>query len=309
MAAGGLGKGLNSLIPQNLKKGAPQPVASSGILGSVTNSPQPPAHANEAVPSGERVVQLAVDKISSNKYQPRQLFNHSEIENLSNSIKEHGILQPLIVTSAGNGLYELIAGERRLRAARVVGLATVPAIIREASSQQKLELALIENIQRHDLNLVEEAVAYKRLVDEFSLSHDDVARRVGKSRSVVSNAMRILNLPEEVQMAVREGKISSSHARSIAALPDPKDQIDLFHRIINEHLNVRDVENAARKMVVQKHIRRVGFDPVVEDMVEHLRNALGTKVSIKKKGDSGSISINFFSDEELNNIVKKITEA
>ncbi|MBI3626551.1 ParB/RepB/Spo0J family partition protein, partial [Candidatus Uhrbacteria bacterium] len=293
------------LIPDNIKKKTG--VAPSALQAAPGQSPSFGVQPQAVGEPGERILQIPLEKIHTNKFQPRQHFDHAEIEELAKSIKEHGILQPLTVTQEGDS-YNLIAGERRLRAARFLELKTVPAIVRKAQDQQRLELALIENIQRQDLNLVEEAAAYLRLTEEFHLSHDDVAKRVGKSRATVTNALRILNLPQEIKDAVLNRKISPSHARSIAALLDPKDQLDLFHKIVNEHLNVREVEREAKKVVVEKHLRKVSFDPVVEDMIEQLRAALGTKVSISKKGERGSIMINFFSEEELNNIVKKITD-
>lgn len=310
----GLGKGLSSLIPDNLKKkvgdSAVQavPVTPSKPI-SVSSPVQVKSEiVTSALPVGEAVVQLPVDKIKSNRYQPRQHFGHAEIEELASSIKAHGILQPLVVTPSDSGTYELIAGERRLRAAKILDMATVPAIVRQAADQQRLELALIENIQRQDLNVVEEAQSYSQLVDEFNLTHDQVAERVGKSRSAVTNAMRILSLPEAIRTAVVQGKITAGHARSIASLNTAEDQMDLFQKIVSQHLNVREVEKQAKKLVVAKHLRRVKFDPILDDMTDSLRTALGTKVNIKKHGEEGTIMINFYSEEELNNLVKKITE-
>ncbi len=301
----GLGKGLGSLIPDNLKRGAANSV-SSPSAGAPAGTPIQSVPVFEA--PGERVLQLSPDKIKANRYQPRQVFNHREIEELSASIKQHGILQPLVVSPLPGGEYELIAGERRLRASKILDLKTVPAIVRKAEDQQRLELALIENIQRQDLNVIEEATAYKKLMDEFNLSQEQVAVKVGKSRPAVSNAIRVLGLPVEIRDAVSSQKISAGHARAIAGLNTAQDQIDLFRKIVSEQLNVRDVEREAKKMVVTKHLRKVSFDPITEDMMDNLRQALGTKVAIKKKGEQGTILINFYSEEELNNIVKKITE-
>lgn len=289
----GLGRGLGSLIPNS----QPRPAADSNIKEGV------PAAAYYS----DKVFQIPVEKIISNRYQPREHFGHAEIEELAESIKAHGILQPLIVTPEQDNKHELIAGERRLRAARILDLKAVPAIVREARDQQRLELALIENIQRQDLNPIEEASAYRRLINEFNLSHDEVGERLGKSRAVISNTLRLLNLPEEIRTAVIESKITAGHARSIAGLPHLQDQLDLFHKIINEKLNVRDTELESKKVVITKHIRPVRFDPIVDDMVDALRLALGTKVAIKKHGDQGTIVVNFYSDEELNNLVKKIS--
>ena len=202
----GLGKGLSSLIPPKIDK---------EIFSK----------ASAILPGEERISQIPVDKIKANPHQPRSNFDHESLEDLTNSIKEHGILQPLILAPAGNN-YQVIAGERRWRAAQLLNLKTVPAVVREMEEQQKLELALVENIQRQDLNPIEEAVAFQRLIDEFSLTQEEVSRRVGKSRAAVANTLRLLSLPAAIQKALMSGKINFSAARIIAGLP-PAERLKL----------------------------------------------------------------------------------
>ena len=213
-----LGRGLGSLIPQKQ---------------TMTEQVLPEART--------QILDIGVDEIVENPRQPRHHFSPADLEDLISSIKEHGILQPLVATRVGTG-YELIAGERRLRASRTLGLKTVPVIVREASEQLKLELALIENIQRQDLNAFEEAIAYKALVDEFNLTQEEVGKRVGKSRSNVANTLRLLDLPEVMLQALREGKITKSHARTLLAESDEERREDLFEQMLNGGVSVREAE-------------------------------------------------------------------
>jgi len=279
----GLGKGLSSLIPLKISK---------EIFSK-----------DPGLSAGERVVQAPIEKIKPNPHQPRADFDHESLEELINSIKEHGILQPLILAVIGDN-YQVIAGERRLRAAKFLEMKTVPAIVRDIKEQQKLEFALVENLQRKDLNPIEEAVAYQRLIDEFSLTQEAVAQRVGKSRSVVANTLRILTLPTEIQKALIRGKINYSAARVIVGLPPPE-RMKFFEKVLKQDLTVRAVEGQARKVVVKSHLRKVK-DPNLAALEEKLQAALGTKVNIKKSGETGQIVIEFYSSEELNNIITKI---
>ncbi|OGY43272.1 MAG: hypothetical protein A2729_02440 [Candidatus Buchananbacteria bacterium RIFCSPHIGHO2_01_FULL_39_14] len=282
----GLGKGLSSLIPPKIDK---------KILA-----------ADSAVSeSEERIYQLAVQKIKPNPHQPRTDFDYQSLEDLTNSIKEHGILQPLIVTSTDN-FYQVIAGERRLRAAQILGLKTVPAIIREVKEQEKLELALVENLQRKNLNSIEEAVAFQRLIDEFNLTQEEVAKRVGKSRAVITNTLRLLSLPTEIQKALIEGKINYSTARVITGLP-PQQRLKFFQQVLKGDLTVRAAEGQAKKVSVKRHFRRTK-DPNLSALEEKLQATLGTKVVIKKTGQTGTIVIEFYSPEELENLIGKLTE-
>ncbi len=280
----GLGKGLSSLIPQKNDKNSF--IKNPDIIG------------NE-----EMISQIPINKIKANPHQPRSNFDHEGLEDLTNSIKQHGILQPLILTGTDNG-YEIIAGERRFRAAQILGMKTVPSIIREVKEQQKLELALVENIQRKDLNPIEEAVAFQRLIDEFNLTQEEAAKRVGKTRSVVANALRLLTLPTEIQRALITEKINYSTARLIVGLPAEK-RLEFFNKILKNDLTVRAVENQVKKVVVKSHLRKTK-DPNLAALEEKLQAVLGTKVNIKKIGESGQVVIEFYSSEELNNIITKI---
>jgi ParB family chromosome partitioning protein len=281
----GLGRGLNSLIP------------SKKVIQAFSEAEAPP---------GVRLVDVPVKNIRPNPKQPREDFGYQDLEDLINSIKEHGILQPLIVTKIDGENYELIAGERRYRAAKFLNLRTVPAIIRTVKDQEKLELALVENIQRKNLNPIEEAKAFSQLMQEFNLTQENVAERIGKSRPVIANTLRLLGLPEEIQQALRSGKIKESHARTLLSLSDEKSQIKYFVKILKGELSVRETENAVRRA---KGVRPAKTNnPILAAKEEAIRGVLGTKVEIKKRGERGQIIIHFYSDEELNSIVKKISK-
>lgn len=278
-----LGKGLGSLIPQKQ---------------SLTE---------RIIPSARKeILEIPPNEIKANPRQPRSHFSQSELEDLIASIKEHGIMQPLVVTRS-NGEYELIAGERRLRSARALGLETVPVIVREANEQQKLELALIENIQRQDLNAVEEAIAYKALIDEFNLKQDEVALRVGKSRSNVANIIRLLDLPSDILDALKEGKISKSHARTLLAETDPKKQHDLFEQMLNGGVTVRQVEARVTGITTKRSVP-IGKDPNIAAHEKKLREILGTKVDITESNGKGKIEITFYSRPELMDLLELLSE-
>lgn len=288
----GLGRGLGSLIPN--KK----------VIDSAVSEEYKPLLIDDT----KQVVEVPLDRIDVNPHQPRQVFNHADLEDLINSIRDYGIIQPLIVTKQDNR-YELIAGERRLRAAKILELKTVPCLVRQADEQQKLELALIENIQRANLNPIEEAIAYQRLADQFNLNQEQVADRVGKSRSVIANTIRLLDLPEEVQKALIDKKITEGHARVIAGIDDPQEQLTFLAKILEYNFTVRDAEKESRKLQpVTRKAHRPAFDPVMESLKDRLRANLSTKVEIKKKSGKGQIIINFYSEEEFNDIVNKISE-
>lgn len=285
----GLGRGLGSLIPS--KKSVKE------ILGNESE-------VADILDIREKISDLPVDKITPNPHQPRTNFDEDELQELVESIKEHGVIQPLIVSKSPSG-WQLIAGERRLRSAKLAGLATVPAIVREMSEQKKIEIALIENLQRKNLNSLETAFAYQKLIDEFNLTQEQLAKRVGKNRSTVANTLRILTVIDEVKEAIRDGKISEGHARVLAGLPE-SDQLLTLHKILSGSLSVRDTEKAGRQVVVKKHIRKVSFDPEIKAKEELLQSSLGTKVEIKKSGSSGQIIIKFFSEEELKTLIDRI---
>ena len=285
-----LGRGLDALIPKRSKDSNSSPVIKS---------------ANDAL---QQVIQVAPSLIQVNPHQPRKNFNSAQLEELINSVKIHGIIQPLIVTKQSDGSYELIAGERRLRSAQALGLPTVPVIVREAKEQEKLELAMIENIQRKNLNSLEEAISYYRLIEEFNLTQEEVARRVGKSRSGVANTVRLLSLPEEVKQAIMDEKISEGHARSIAALQSPSEQLLLLSKILSHQLTVRETEAQVRhrKKFSAKGGSASGGDPSVMEFEEKLRIKFGTPVEIKKSGAKGEIKLRFTSGDDFQEIINKL---
>lgn len=261
---------------------------------------------------------VEVEKIVPNPFQPRRFFDEQKLKELADSIRQYGVLQPLVVTRKersreDGGLrveYELIAGERRLRAARLAGVSLVPVIIRdeEESEQMKLELAIIENLQREDINPIERARAFFQLVDQFSLTHGDVARKVGKSREYVSNTIRLLRLTDEMQQALSEGKISEGHTRPLLMLIDkPDEQAVLFKEIILKKLNVRDAEQISRRIAVErirKHDR--AYDPEILELEKQASARLGTRVQIEPREVGGRVSIEFLSEEDLRKILSML---
>ncbi len=298
---GGLGRGLGALIgPSPAPTVQESPFLSSVSARAVQESQEMPQA------DGASVRFISPGLIVENIEQPRAVFLEEQLDELTESIREHGILQPLLVTDRGNGTFELIAGERRLRASRRLGLEAVPVIIRSSSEgQDKLVLALIENIQRQDLNAVEEARAYKRLSEEYGLAHEDIARQVGKSRSTVTNAMRLLDLESDMLQALSEGKISKSHARTLLAEPIPQLRRDLFKKMLSgAGMTVRSAEAQAGART--RVINRVK-DPNIAALETALRDALGTKVVVEYRAGVGKISVHFYSKEDLRNITKKMT--
>lgn len=252
---------------------------------------------------------IPVDQIASNPRQPRLNIDKEELAELADSIREVGVLQPLIVTyDEQNDRYTLVAGGRRLLAATQAGLQTVPAIVRQISEQQRLELALIENLQRADLSPLESAEAYRQLADEFGLSHEEVAARVGKSRVAVTNTLRLLKLPEPVKKALAENRISEGHARALLSLHTPEAQNTTLHTILQRELNVRQTEELVQKLLGQFPSRRTKTPPLpeVSAIEDRLRSHLGTKVSLTKRRKGGTILIHFYSEEEFSSLIDKI---
>lgn len=253
--------------------------------------------------------QIPVDHIIPNPRQPRANINPEELKELAASIREYGIIQPVVVThdqQAGN--YTLIAGERRLLAARQAGLESVPAIVREVSDQQRLVLALIENVQRADLNALETAEAYRQLSEDFQLSHEDIAAHVGKSRVTITNTLRLLKLPEDVQQALINNKISEGHARAFLSLPTHQAQSSALKTILNRDLNVRQTEELVRKLsggYVKSHSKATQ-SPELSALEEKLRSRLGTRVNVKPKKNGGTLVIHYYSNEELDGLIDKI---
>jgi len=280
-----LGRGLGSLIPTNK------------VSQVVT-----------AVVGRQEVIEIPVEEIVPNPHQPRHHFAAADLDDLISSIKEHGILQPLIVSHCEqDNSYELIAGERRWRAAKALGLKSVPAIVRDATKQQKIEWALIENLQRADLNPLEEALAYHALMDEFNFTQEEVSVRVGKSRPAVANTLRLLELPEEFQDALRDGKITKSHARTLLAETDPKKQHELFEAMLTGKVTVREAEQA-----VSFHRPKVNVvhhsDPNITAHEKKLQEILGTKVEIKDRGGKGTIALHFYSKDDLLELLNRLSE-
>jgi len=248
------------------------------------------------------VAQVPVAAIAPNPMQPRSAMDPEALAELAESIREHGLLQPLIVTRQGPEQYQLIAGERRLQAARLAGLASVPAIVKEATPQEVLELALVENIQRADLNPLEEASAFRHLVEEFGLTQEQVAQRVGKSRVAVTNTLRLLRLPDEVREALAGGTIHEGHARALLALPTPEAQLAALKVVVQKDLSVRQTEELVRRLLAERPQPRPREEPGPEAraLEQEFRDALGTKVSLyRNRKGRGRLVIHFYSEEEL----------
>lgn len=293
----GLGRGLSSLIPNK------QPAQKSADDFSKTVS----GSTDDSIRGDKYVVEVDVNQISANPQQPRMQFDDDKIENLAESIKVHGIIQPLVVTKKGN-FYEIVAGERRLQAAKKIGLKKVPVIVREADELQKLELAIVENVQRHDLNPIEEGMAYKKLEDEFQMTQEEIAMKMGKSRSLVANKVRLLNLPIEIQKGLVEGKITEGHAKAILSIENPEKQRALYELILKNNLTVRQIEDKSREVSVRSHKRVVSVDPQVKQLENMLVEVLGTKVKISKAGDGGKIVIEYYSKEDLEALLDKLSQ-
>ncbi len=287
-----LGRGLGSLIP---KKTA---AAAGDQFGGEAGAPE-----NAVIADQDRIFQISPDSIDFNPLQPRQNFPESGLRDLAESIRQHGIIQPLVVTKKGDR-FELIAGERRLRSARILGLKTVPVIKREEKEQRKLEIALIENLQREDLNPMEAAGAYRRLMDEFNLTQEEVARKVGKARSSVANTLRLLSLPKAIQEALAAGKISEAHAKYLSGLEGEIKQLNMLKKILRQNLTVAETDKEIRRLGGTKAAKVKDYmDRAKED---ELAEFLSTKVEIRRQGSKGKLMIDFYSEEELNEIIKKI---
>jgi ParB family chromosome partitioning protein len=272
----GLGRGLSALIPQ---APAPKPV--------------------------ERT--LPIDQIGPNPWQPRSQFDDAKLGEMAESIREQGIVQPLLVRPRGDA-FELVAGERRLRAARMAGLESVPVVIRDLGDREALEIALVENLQREDLTALEEAAAFERLIDEFGLTQEQIAARVGKSRPAVANTLRLLQLPEEVRGEMRNGRLSAGHARALLALESSVEQIALARDTIRLGLSVRSLEARIRLRMQNPPRRRPPSDLHVADVENQLMKSLGTRVRILPRGKKGRIVIEYYSSAELERLIERLRE-
>ena len=262
----------------------------------------------EPITQKEGLRMIAVDLIRPGQHQPREEFDEGELRELSDSIKEHGIIQPVILKRDGDQ-FRIIAGERRWRAAQMAGLLKIPSIIRDISENKALEISLVENIQRKELNPIEEAHAYQILMKNFDLSQDEIAKRVGKKRSSITNYLRLLKLPEKVQELIKRSSLSMGHAKAVAGLENAQDQMQLAQRIVERALSVRQAENIASKMKSPKAKSGTAkVDPNVLAAEKELQRALGTKVRIIKGRKGGMIEIRFYSDEELDRLYRLLMQ-
>lgn len=287
----GLGKGLQALIPGMVK------------------DEEPNSHA-------ESVTEVELSAIEPNRDQPRKHFDPEALNELARSIEEHGVIQPLVVRPLDNGRYQLVVGERRWRACQQIGLAVVPVVIRDWDNQKTAEVALIENIQRQDLNPLEEAFAFRTLMDDFRMTQEQLAKRIGKSRSYIANSLRLIHLPESTQELIASGKLSSGHAKVILGLDDPQEQAKVASLVVEGGWSVRKTEEEVRSILPQKDSQRTSpppggmplknsaaipqrIDPDIFAMEERLRSWLKTKVKIRHNGEQGHIEISYFSPEDL----------
>lgn len=291
---GGLGKGLNALIPPSTEeKKIPEKVNSS------------------LVSETDKETMVNITKIEPNRTQPRKNFDEDALQELSDSIKQFGIIQPLIVQDRKDH-YEIIAGERRWRAAKKAGLKEVPVIIKNYTDQEIVEISIIENIQREDLNPIEEALAYKRLLEEFNLKQDQVAERVSKSRTAVTNSMRLLKLCDKVQQMIIDEMITTGHARAILSIEDPEEQYSIAQKIFDEKLSVREVEKLMKNMgkpAKEKKAKDTKLEVIYQDIEEKLKQKLGAKVVINSKGNgAGKMEIEFYTHDDLEKLVDMLSK-
>jgi ParB family transcriptional regulator, chromosome partitioning protein len=286
-----LGRGLSSLIPKRDETVAVAPQAIAHMVSDL------------GVPELGRIHNVPVGQIKANSHQPRHHFDHAELESLVASIREHGIIEPLVARILPDHSYELIAGERRLRAATALGLTSVPVIIRETKDdREKLLLALVENLNRQDLNAIEEALAYRQLNEEFGFTQEEIAKKVGKSRPTVANLMRLLSLPEAMQQAVIDGRLNTAQAKVLAGVNDDRAREKMFNAILGGGVTVRVTEEAARE---RKAIDKLPHAQTQSD-TEALRLVLGTKITITGAGRKGAVKISYFSEEEYRELMKKL---
>lgn len=271
----GLGKGLGALIPENEEK--------------LDNS----------------IIEIKLTEVEPNEKQPRREFDDEALKDLAESIKEHGVVQPIIVRRLGNG-YQIIAGERRWRASRLAGNRTIPAIVKECTNLEVMELALIENLQREDLNSIEEALAYKSLIEEYKMTQEEISKQIGKSRPAIANSLRLLQLPQVIKDMIAMGKISQGHARALLAIDGEKKQLEIAEKIVEQQLNVRQIEKMAKaeKKPDKQEKEPDSYQLEIKQLEERLKTALGTRVIIQHKKNKGKIEIEYYSNDELDRIIE-----
>jgi ParB family chromosome partitioning protein len=297
----GLGRGLSSLIPPKKNK-INEPQKDLNYFGGPVNK-----IGTKKIKKEKSIEEVDINTIIVNPYQPRVTFNEVKLNELAESIKEYGIIQPIVVNKRnGEGKYEIIAGERRYQASKLAGLTKIPVIIKTVNNQQKLELAIVENIQRQSLNPIEEAKSYLQLMQEFKLSQEEIAKKLGKSRSFIANKIRLLNLPVEIQKALIEGKITEGHAKIILSIANPEKQRAFLKMILKNKLTVHQAENKSKEILVRTHKRNMPIDPQIKAWEENFSQKLGTKVKIKKTGQGGKIMIEYYATEDLDNILERI---
>ncbi len=279
----GLGKGLGALIVQET------------------------VELNGKVEEVKSVIEFSLSDIFPNENQPRKDFSQDRLEKLAESIKEYGVVQPIVLRKHGNNKYEIVAGERRWRASKLAGLETIPAVVKELEDNEFAEIALIENLQRENLNSIEEAIAYQYMVSEHKLTQEKLSKVVGKSRTYITNVLRLLKLDSSTQNMVRDGLLSSAHGRTLLGVNDNQLRTRLAMKVLEEDLSVRDLENIVKKLKIEKKPKQdveAIKDPIINDFENHLKSYFGTKVSINHDSNKGKIQINYYSDEELNRILE-----
>lgn len=299
----GLGRGLDALFPEKTVQSKPKTVKTVKEEKNVAVDTK--KFSQQETSNGERMMKISM--IEPNREQPRKKFDEDALQELSESIKQYGILQPLLVSDKKD-YYEIVAGERRWRAAKMAGLKEVPVVVKEFSTQEIVEISLIENIQREDLNPVEEAMAYKRLIDEFHLKQDEIAERVSKSRTAVTNSMRLLKLDSRVQQMMVDEMISAGHARAILAISDPEQQYNAAMKVFDEKLSVRETEKLVKSILTPTKKKPVVSNPtedaIYESLEEKMKGITGTRVFIhRKKNNKGKIEIEYYSRDDLDRII------
>ncbi|AFY03444.1 ParB/RepB/Spo0J family partition protein [Bdellovibrio bacteriovorus] len=320
----GLGRGLGSLLggpaPEQTPA-APKAAAATSINNTVASTPAPAAAPQVATPVAppvdpeSKIWKVGIDKLSPGQYQPRRTFEKEPLQELAQSIKENGILQPIVARRTVSGKLEIVAGERRWRASQLAGLHEVPVILKNYDDKQALELAIVENIQREDLNPIEEAEGYARLISEFKLSQQQVAEKVGRDRATVANAVRLLSLPDSVKEMISGNELSVGHAKVLLSLQDPKKQLEFAKKVVNEKIAVRKLEKMVQAVVKgnDEVEEAPTFDSnvtqrLISGLSDELQKMLGTKVNIDYANSKGKITIHFYSDDELTNMVDRLKE-